>query len=115
MPTLIFDNSHDEPLRFVVDPSGTEYEIPPHGKLGIRHELAKDPPQFVDVGKYGIRFWCEEPYEIDIVHPSAFDLLLYEICLRMGFCGGLVDDKPTHVSDLLPEGDYILCKHGKRC
>jgi len=32
-----------------------------------------------------------------------FGTLMNEICVRLGFCGSLVDDQPRHVSDYIPE------------
>ena len=34
---------------------------------------------------------------------SAYDGLLHEVCVRLGFCGSVVDGKPSHVDDFIPE------------
>tara|TARA_R110000751_G_scaffold2018_11_gene9539 strand:+ start:367592 stop:367882 length:291 start_codon:yes stop_codon:yes gene_type:complete len=33
---------------------------------------------------------------------SSFDRLMHEGCVERGWCGGIVDGKPKHVTDLLP-------------
>ncbi|HYD28581.1 hypothetical protein [Brevundimonas sp.] len=34
---------------------------------------------------------------------AAFDNLLEEVCVRLGFCGSVVDGQPLHVDHFLPE------------
>lgn len=38
---------------------------------------------------------------------SAYDNLLEEVCVRLGFCGSIVDGQPVHVDQFLPE-DGVL-------
>ena len=38
---------------------------------------------------------------------AAYTKLLEEVCVRLGFCGSLVDDKPLHVDQLLPRTGSI--------
>ena len=38
---------------------------------------------------------------------AAFDALLKEVCVRLGFCGSVVDGKPLHVADLLPNSGLV--------
>ncbi len=33
----------------------------------------------------------------------GFDALMHEVCVGMGWCGGIVDDKPCHVRDFIPD------------
>lgn len=34
---------------------------------------------------------------------TDFDKLLEEVCVRLGFCGSVVDGQPLHVDQFLPE------------
>jgi hypothetical protein len=34
---------------------------------------------------------------------TAFDKLLEDVCLRLGFCGSVVDDQPRHVDQFIPQ------------
>ncbi|HEY6817420.1 MAG TPA: hypothetical protein VI168_17935 [Croceibacterium sp.] len=36
-----------------------------------------------------------------------FDKLVGEICVGLGFCGGIVDEKPSHIRDFLPSAGPI--------
>lgn len=50
-----------------------------------------------------IEFWCDAvDVEVDVVGPSGMSRLLWDICVNLGFCGGLMDGEPTDVLDLLP-------------
>jgi hypothetical protein len=35
--------------------------------------------------------------------PKAFDGMLDEFCVRLGWCGCVKDGKPLHVTDFVPE------------
>jgi hypothetical protein len=35
--------------------------------------------------------------------PNAFDEMLREFCVRLGWCGGVKDGKALHVTDFIPE------------
>jgi hypothetical protein len=35
--------------------------------------------------------------------PNAFDGMMHEYCVGMGYCGGVHDGKPLHVTDFIPE------------
>ena len=35
--------------------------------------------------------------------PNAFDGMMHEYCADLGWCGGVKDGKPLHVSDFIPE------------
>lgn len=34
---------------------------------------------------------------------GPFDALMHEVCVKLGWCGSVVDGRPTHVTDFLPE------------
>ncbi|TRD12499.1 hypothetical protein FGU71_11920 [Erythrobacter insulae] len=38
---------------------------------------------------------------------GAYNKLQHELCVGMGFCGGLADGKPSHVDDFIPEGGVV--------
>src|SRR3954467_564364 len=110
MPTAAFENRNEAPLTLVVEPGGDRVEIPHLATVGIRYSL-KDGAEDIStavVGQYEIQFWCNaDRYEIDLVPPSPFDRLLWDICVKSGFCGGIVNGEPTHVEDLLPKDGLI--------
>jgi len=35
--------------------------------------------------------------------PNTFDGMMYEYCVRRGWCGSVKDGKPLHVSDFIPD------------
>jgi hypothetical protein len=35
--------------------------------------------------------------------PNAFDGMMQHFCAKLGWCGGVKDGKPLHVSDFIPE------------
>jgi hypothetical protein len=35
--------------------------------------------------------------------PNAFDGMMHEFCVKLGWCGSVKDGKPLHVSDFIPE------------
>ena len=35
--------------------------------------------------------------------PNAFDGMMHEFCVKLGWCGCVKDGKPLHVSDFIPE------------
>jgi hypothetical protein len=35
--------------------------------------------------------------------PNAFDGMMHEFCVTLGFCGSVKDGKRLHVSDFIPE------------
>lgn len=41
---------------------------------------------------------------------TAFDALMHEICVERGWCGGIVDGQPLHVTDLLPESGTVTAQ-----
>lgn len=105
MPIAVFENTTDKPLTFVLEPRREQYEVPVCAKVGVRYFCEEGAVErtFVDIGDGVIRFWCDsQDRDVELVNPTPFDLLLRDVCVRLGFCGGLVNDKPTHVTDLLP-------------
>lgn len=38
---------------------------------------------------------------------AAYDKLLEEVCVRLGFCGSVVDGQPLHVDQFLPESGVL--------
>ena len=36
-----------------------------------------------------------------------YERLIHELCVNYGWCGGLVDDKPCHVDDFIPETGQV--------
>jgi hypothetical protein len=105
MPVAVFENTTTKPLTFVVEPNNERYEIPVLARVGVRYAFEDGVVDrtFADVGEGMIRFWCDsQSREVELVYPTPFDLLLRDVCVRLGFCGGLVNGKPTHVTGLLP-------------
>ncbi|MEM7571085.1 MAG: hypothetical protein AAF337_14940 [Pseudomonadota bacterium] len=39
--------------------------------------------------------------------PTAFDGMMREICVEMGFCGSVVDEQPRHVTDFIPKTGQV--------
>jgi hypothetical protein len=39
--------------------------------------------------------------------PNSFDLMMYEFCVRLGWCGCVRDGKPLHVTDFIPESGSV--------
>ena len=39
--------------------------------------------------------------------PNKFDGLMHELCIGNGFCGSLIDGKPSHVTDYIPAGGVV--------
>ena len=37
----------------------------------------------------------------------AYDALLHEVCVRLGFCGSVVDGEPLHVDQFVPESGPV--------
>ncbi|MDP1912362.1 hypothetical protein [Brevundimonas sp.] len=113
MPVTVFENTTAESLSFLLEPDGERYEVPTLARIGVRYSFENGAVDrtFSDVGEKGIRFWCDaKKREVEVVHPTPFDLLLWDMCVRLGFCGGLVNGNPTHVKDLLPEVGVVTAE-----
>ncbi|MFL6846208.1 MAG: hypothetical protein ACJ8ER_15165 [Allosphingosinicella sp.] len=110
MPIAAFENRNEEPLILRVEPGGDRIEIPHLATAGVRYVLEDGAEDFSTcvVGPNEIEFYCASArYEVDLVPPSPFDRLLWDICVKSGFCGGIVNGEPTHVEDLLPKDGLI--------
>ncbi len=86
-------------------------------EFGVRYSFDEGTVErtFADFGGGMIRFWCEsQNREVELVYPTPFDLLLFDVCVRLGFCGGLVNDKPTHVKGLLPATGTVTAEQFAR-
>lgn len=117
MPIVVFENTTEKPLTFVVEPNLERYEVPVLAKVGVRYsfEAGVVDRTFVAVEEGQIRFWCDsESREVELVYPTPCDLLLTDVCVRLGFCGGLVNDEPQHVAQLLPATGIITAEQFAR-
>ena len=113
MPISVFENSFDEPITFFLEPNDEQHQLAPGARIGVRYSFAPDQVDrtFADVGARGIRYWCDSEHrEVEIVYPDAFDLLLHDICVKGGFCGGLVKDQPIHGTDILPTTGIVTAE-----
>ncbi|WP_447728327.1 hypothetical protein [Sphingomonas koreensis] len=110
---LSFKNQFEDSLTVRIEPTGDEYELPPLANLGLRHvSKENDSTRAICIMFEGrVEIWCDsDNYEIDIVYPSAFDRLSRDICVRGGWCGGVVDGARTTVDDLLPASGRITAR-----
>ena len=41
---------------------------------------------------------------------KAYDKLLNEVCVRLGFCGSVVDDEPLHVDQFIPASGLVTAE-----
>lgn len=39
--------------------------------------------------------------------PNAFDGMMHEFCVKLGYCGSVKDGKPLHVSHFIPETGLV--------
>jgi len=44
---------------------------------------------------------------MSFAYPPAYDALLTEICVGLGFCGAVVEGKPLHVDQFVPENGTV--------
>lgn len=106
MPIVVFENRHRATLILKIEPGRDEHEVPPLAFAGVRYALKKGAEDrcYAVMADGEVAFWCNaDSYEVDIVRPSLFERLSYDICVNGGWCGGIVNGEPTHVYDLLPE------------
>ena len=88
-----------------VQPWNDHHELPHLAVAGIRYTLNEDAEDrcYASFSGGRVAFWCEAgSYEIEIVHPTPFERLCWDICVNGGWCGGIVNGKPSHVSKLMP-------------
>jgi hypothetical protein len=113
MPIVVFQNYRTVTLRLVIGPGEESHEVPHLAEVGMRYTLddgAEDRSTSV-VTDDRIEFWCNaQNVEVDVVHASPYQKLLWSLCVELGFCGGIVNGEPTHVSDLLPADGLITAK-----
>lgn len=105
MPVAQFENRNEKPLLLTIQPWGEEHEVPHLAIAGIRYSLKNGDEDrcHAVIAEGTVEFWCNaDTYECDIVHPSLFDRLSWDICVNGGWCGGIVDGNPTTVDNLLP-------------
>lgn len=105
MPVVEFLNRHQHPLLITIEPSGRRIEVPHLARAAIRYSLPERAGDryHVEVGDHGIHVWCEATdHAVDVVLPSPADRLLWILCVEGGWCSGIVDDRPVHVTDLIP-------------
>lgn len=46
-------------------------------------------------------------YAPDMTERTPFDALMHEVCVVRGWCGAVVDNRPTHVTDFLPHNGNV--------
>lgn len=113
MPVSVFENCREETVTFILEPNDEQYKLQPLARIGVRYsfEPGTDDRTFTDVGEQTIRFWCNtKERDVEIIGPGRFDLLLWDICVKNGFCGGIVNGEVTHVTDLLPKSGMITAE-----
>ncbi|WP_447728069.1 hypothetical protein [Sphingomonas koreensis] len=104
---------NDALLTLVVEPWEDEHQVPHLATIGVRYvpRAAEVDRSTCVVSEIRIDLWLDaDSYEVDLVHPTAFDRLLWDICVRGGCCGSIIDDVPTTVDDLLPESGDITAQ-----
>jgi hypothetical protein len=110
MPIVAFENRRTDTLKLVIEPAGDTHDVPHLATAGIRYFLEEgvDDRSTTLIGEDRIEFWCNAAcVEVDVVHPSPFEKLLWDICVNLGFCGGIVAGTPTHVGDLIPSEGFL--------
>jgi hypothetical protein len=40
-------------------------------------------------------------------HPNAFDGMMHEFCVKLGYCSGVKDGEPLHVTHFIPEAGPV--------
>ena len=113
MPIALFQNRNESDLLLIVEPWGERHAIPHLATGGIRYSLKADARGrcYTAVSDGEVEFWCgADSYEFEIVYPSAFDRLAWDICVGGGWCGGIIDGAPTTIDDLLPGAGRIAAE-----
>lgn len=113
MAIVEFENFNDAPLVLVIEPWGDRHELPHLARAGVRYSVTDGAEDrcYSAVSGQTIDLWCgADRYDIDIVHPSPCQRLLWDICARGGWCGGIVDGKPTRVGDLIPVAGTVTAE-----
>lgn len=113
MRIVEFENDNQATLELVIEPRDERYEIPHLARAGIRYVQREDSEDrcYTSVSDHRMYFWCDaDSYEVDIVYPTPCQKLMWAICVEGGWCGGIVDDEPTTVRDLLPASGEITAR-----
>lgn len=113
MPIAEFENREKAVLTLVIEPSGQTVELPHLARAGIRYALPNgvEDRSTTSVYEQRIEFWCSaESVELDIVHPTSFDRLLWELCVKGGWCGGVMNGQFVTVDDLLPQTGAVTAE-----
>jgi hypothetical protein len=113
MRIVQFENRGKAPLTLKVEPFHDVYQVPPLGEAGIRFTLSEgvEDRSHTSVSEFDIAFWCDaDSYEIDVVPPTPAETLYWTICVVGGWCGGIVENEPTHVEDLLPDAGEVTSR-----
>ena len=113
MRIVEFQNYNKAPLVLLVEPWGQRHEVPHLATAGIRYAVPEGTEDrcYSLVSGQEIRVWCNaNSYEIDIVCPLPCERLMWDICVRGGWCGGIVDGEATTVYDLLPASGTVTAR-----
>ena len=105
-----FENSRDEPVNVIIEPSEQSIAIPPRATLGIRFARTGNLRTTVDVQDDSISFWVDGHFETDIVERTKAAALLWKVCVVGGWCGGTADGEAVHVDDFLPSSGNISAR-----
>lgn len=117
MPIVAFQNRLKNPLSLVIEPMSERYDVPPLATVGIRYALPQGAEdRSTSVVSHGeIEFWCNATnVDVEVVPYSPAETLLHDICVNGGWCGGIVNGKPTHVEDLLPRTGIVTAREFAR-
>ena len=117
MPIVEFDNFNETPLVLLIEPWGERHKVPHLARAGIRYTVSEGAEDrcYSAVSAQEIELWCgADRYEIDIVPPLPSDMLIRDICVLGGWCGGIVDGEPTRVRHLLPKSGTVTAKEFAR-
>jgi hypothetical protein len=108
-----FENHDEAPWVLLIEPWGHQHQVPDLGRADVRYSLrpGEEDRCYSAVLARQIELWINAgSYEIDIVPPAPFRMLMWDICVRGGWCGGIADGAPTHVSDLLPASGPVTAE-----
>lgn len=94
----------------MIEPSGETYELPVLADAGVRYVFS-DPAESRTSTTFTsdtIEFWCDaSAIDVDIVIPSAFEYLMWDVYAVGGFSGGVIDGKFRCADDYVPQSGLI--------